>query len=140
MPHRMVTVALPDALYERARETAVMASISLEQALTQFIALSLPMLEDDLPAEMRSELTALPLKSDAELWQIANGLMSEEQQDQLEALAEQKKNSPLTEAEQAALEQLMEQAQHLMLRKAEAYRLLARRGYKVFPTSGTLSD
>lgn len=140
MPHRMVTVVLPDALYERARETAAMASISLEQALTQFIALSLPMLEDDLPAEMRSELAALPLQSDAELWQIANGMMSEEQQDQLEALAEQKKSSPLTEAEQTALEQLMEQAQHLMLRKAEAYRLLARRGYKVFPTSGTLSD
>jgi hypothetical protein len=136
----MVTVALPDALYERARETAAMASISLEQALTQFIALSLPMLEDDLPAAMRSELAVLPLKSDAELWQIANSMMSEEQQDQLEALAEQKKSSPLTEAEQAALTHLMEHAQHLMLRKAEAYRLLARRGYKVFPTSGTLSD
>ncbi len=60
MAHRMVTVALPDALYERARETAARASISLEQALTQFIALSLPVLEDDLPAEMRSELAALP--------------------------------------------------------------------------------
>ncbi|MCI0552884.1 MAG: hypothetical protein L0287_18185 [Anaerolineae bacterium] len=140
MPHRMVTVALPDALYERARETAATASISLEQALTQFIALSLPALEDDLSAETRSELAALPLMSDAELWQIANGMMSEEQQNQLESFAEQKKSSPLTAAEQAMLTHLMEQAQHLMLRKAEAYRLLARRGYKVFPSSGTLSD
>jgi hypothetical protein len=57
----MVTVALPDALYERVRETAATASISLEQA------------------------------------------------------------------------------QHLMLRKAEACRLLARRGYKVFSSSGILS-
>jgi len=140
MAHRMVTVALPDALYERARETATTASISLEQALTQFIALSLPVLEDDLPAAMRSELAALPLMSDAELWRIANGMMSEAQQHRLESFAEQKKRSALTAAEQAALTRLMEQAQHLMLRKAEAYRLLARRGYNVFPTSGTLSD
>lgn len=39
MPQRMVTVTLPDVLYERARETAATASLSLEEALTQFIAL-----------------------------------------------------------------------------------------------------
>ncbi len=67
-------------------------------------------------------------------------MMSEEQQNQLESLAEQKKNSPLTAEEQASLTHLMKQAQQMMLRKAEAYRLLARRGYKIFPTSETLSD
>lgn len=140
MPHRMVKVSLPDALYERAREAAATASISLEQALTQFIALSLPALEDDLAAELRSELAALPLMSDAELWQIANDMMDEEKQDLLKSLAERRKKHPLTETEKAVLERSMGQAQHVMLRKAEAYRLLARRGHRIFPFSETSAD
>jgi hypothetical protein len=44
------------------------------------------------------------------------------------------------EAEQAMLANLMDEAQRLMLRKAEAYRLLARRGHIVFPSDEILSD
>lgn len=137
MPNRTITVTLPEALYERVKETAETSSLSLEEVLTQFVALSLPELESDLPASLRSELAMMPLLSDAELWEIANSTLAEEKQDQLEALAELQKHQPLTEAEQSALEQLMDEAGRVMLRKAEAYRLLARRGHAIFVSSNT---
>lgn len=140
MPSRTITVNLPEPLYERAKETAATSSLSMEEALTQFIALSLPALEDDLSPEIRSELAALPLRSDVELWEIAKGTMDEKQQSLLEIFAELKKKRPLTEPEQAELADLMYEAHRLMLRKAEAYRLLARRGHAVYRSSETLSD
>ncbi len=132
MPAQTVTLTLPETLYERAKETAQAVDRSLELVLTQSIALSLPALETDLPPDVRSELVALPLLSDDELWTIARSIMDERQQDRLQYLAEAQKHRSLTLAEQSDLTQLMDEAERVMLRKAEAYRLLARRGYRVF--------
>ena len=132
MTTRTVTLTLPEVIYERASETAQVVDRSLEQVLTQSIALSLPALETDLPPAIRSELASLPLLSDDELWAIARSTMDEDQQTRLQDLAEAKKGRPLTPAEQSVLAQLMDEAEWVMLRKAEAYRLLARRGYMVF--------
>jgi hypothetical protein len=132
-----VTVTLPEVLYERVKITAEASARSVEEVCTQSIALSLPELEEDLPLEIRSELAALSLASDAELENIAHSLMSEENQVQLAMLAEVQKQRPLTAAEETTLTQLLEEAQRLMLRKAEAYRLLARRGRAVFSSAST---
>jgi len=140
MSVRSITVNLPEALYMRVRETAATSSLSLEQVLTQFIALSLPELENDIPREQRSELTAMRLLSDTELRNIANSKMNEKQQNRLESLAELKKHRTLTDSEQSTLIHLMEKTQWLMLRKAESYRLLARRGYKVFTSTISQSE
>ena len=96
MSGRTITVTLPDVLYERVKSTAEASARSVEEVCTQSIALSLPELEDDLPSEVRSELAALPLLSDAELESIAHGRMSDEAQDQLEMLAEVQKHRPLS--------------------------------------------
>jgi hypothetical protein len=135
MAGRTITVILPEALYERVKETAEASSQSLEAVLAQSIALSLPALEHELSPEVRSELAALPLLSDAELWVIANSTLDKAQQAHLEALANLQKQRSLTTAEQETLAQLMEAAQRIMLRKAETYRLLARRGYTVLASS-----
>jgi len=138
MSVRTVTLTLPEVLYERAREASRAVDRSLEQVLTQSIALALPALEIDLPPAVRSKLVALPLLSDAELWTVARSAMDQAQQLRLEELAETQKYRPLTPAEQLELGQLMDDAEQVMLRKAEAYRLLARRGYTVFSPSGSL--
>jgi len=137
MSGRTITVTLPEVLYERVKITAEASARSVEEVCTQSIALSLPELEGDLPLEIRLELAALPLLSDAELENIAHGLMNEENQARLEMLAEVQKQRPLTTAEEPMLAQLLEEAQLLMLRKAEAYRLLARRGHAVFSSAST---
>ena len=136
MSGRTITVTLPEVLYERVKITAEASARSVEDVCTQSIALSLPELEGDLPSEVRSELAALSLLSDAELENVARGHMNEEHQERLETLAEVQKQRPLTAAEESTLTQLMEEAQRLMLCKAEAYRLLARRGHVVFSSSG----
>lgn len=139
MPEHTITVTIPEALYERVKEAAEASSRSLEDVLRQSIALSLPALEADLPLAIRSELAALPLASDAALWVIAHSTLETEQQESLEQLAEQQKQRQLTTTEQATLAQLMQAAQHTMIRKAEAYRLLARRGHTVFASREPLS-
>jgi hypothetical protein len=136
MSGRTITVTLPEVLYERVKITAEASARSVEEVCTQSIALSLPELEGDLPSEIRSELAALSLLSDAELENIAHGRMSEEDQARLETLAEEQKQRPLTATEETTLAQLLEEAQRLMLWKAEAYRLLARRGHTVFSSAG----
>jgi hypothetical protein len=132
MPDQNITLNLPEALYKRARETAESLSLPLDDVLKQSIALSLPELENDLPKDLRSDLSAMPLFSDEELWNTARFTMDEDEQVKLEALAELKKQGQLSESEKLNLKYLIEEAQYVMLRKAEAYRLLARRGYKVF--------
>lgn len=134
MSGQTISITLPDGLYERVKETAAAAALSVEEVLTQSVTLSLPALEDDLAPETRTNLVTLSLLSDPELWQIAEDMADDELQQQLELLAERQKQRVLTEVEQRRLVKLMTRAQLFMLRKAEAYRLLARRGYVVFPT------
>ena len=137
---RTITIKLPEALNERAREAASATALSLEQILTQSIALSLPPLEADLSPEVRSDLAALPLLNDAQLRAIARSTMETQPQAHLQALADAQKHRPLTPPEQATLNHLMEEAERVMLRKAEAYHLLARRGYSVFAAPETTTD
>lgn len=137
MSDRTITVTLPEVLYERVKIAAEASARSVEEVCTQSIALSLPELERELSAESRAELAALAFFSDAELENLAHGFMSDDLQERLETLAEAQKQRPLTAAEDTTLSQLVDEAWRLMLRKAEAYRLLARRGHAVFSSAGT---
>jgi len=92
-------------------------------------------LQNDLPRDLRSDLSAMPLFSDEKLWKTARFTMDKDEQIKLEALAEIKKQRQLSESEKFNLNRLIEEAHYIMLRKAEAYRLLARRGYEVFSSS-----
>jgi hypothetical protein len=136
MSGRTITVTLPDVLYARVKITADASSRLVEEVCAQSIALSLPELEEDLPVEVRSDLATLSLLGDAELENFAHSSMNEEQQGRLETLSEIQKQRPLTATEESTLRQLVEEAQRLMLCKAEAYRLLARRGHAVFSSAG----
>ena len=127
-----ITVTLPDVLYLRVQEAAKAAAMTQEEVLAQSIALTLPELESDLPDEVRLEFRALSLASDTKLWEIARSQMDGNRQQQLEQLATLQKERMLTSGEQTILSRLLKEAELLMLRKAEAFALLARRGYKVF--------
>lgn len=127
-----ITVTLPDILYRRVQEAAKATAMTQEEVLAQSIALMLPELEADLPDEVRLEFRALSLASDAKLWEVARIQMESNRQQQLEQLASLQKERALTSSEQTVLARLLKEAELLMLRKAEAFALLARRGYKVF--------
>jgi hypothetical protein len=131
MSVRSVTVQLPEILYRQAQETAAAKSLSIEEVLAQSIALSLPTLEDDLPLDLRSELSSLMLLGDDELWAIARNEMHEAAQDRLETLLAFHEIRALSPAEEAEYKTLISESENLILKKAEAYRLLTRRGYSI---------
>lgn len=132
-----IIVTLPQPVFERVAEVAEVNQISVEQLLTQTITLTMPPLESDIPPGWRRELSRMQSLSDAVLWGMAGSNMDERQQAELEALAELQEDRTLTAAEHDSLTRLMEEAEYTMLRRAEAFHLLARRGYSVFtePTS-----
>jgi hypothetical protein len=138
MTDRTITLTLPDALYRRAKDMARASALSLEEVVTTSVAVALPNLEDEMPPSIRVALAALPLLTDEELQVVADSMMATDEQNRLEELVELQKKQPLTETEESSLVHLMEQAQLVLLRKAEAYRLLARRGYTPFQNSSNL--
>lgn len=89
-------------------------------------------LEVDLPDDLRTEFRAMSLASDTKLWEIARGQIDKQRQQQLEQLAHLQKERALSVGEQTTLSRLFREAESFMLRKAEAFALLACRGYKVF--------
>lgn len=132
-----ITIHLPEPVYQRVKCTADTLSLSLERVIAEAVDLLLPAFERDVPSEWQTDLAALSLLNDAQLWKIAHQRMNDPQQAHLETLAETKKLRALTVEEQSALEHLMQAAQHLMLSKAEASRLLAQRGHVVFSTNSS---
>lgn len=139
MGNHTVLITLPETLYERVRMSAEASARPVEDVLSQFIATSYPLLEDDLPPEMRSEFAGWLLLSDANLWEIVKSRFEEAKQIALETLIELQKQRPLVDAEHCQLDQLLRESQELMLRKAEAQRLLAQRGIRVYPKPNSLN-
>lgn len=133
MLEHTITLTVPDAIYRRAQETANASSLSVEDIFAQSVSRLLPPLEDDLPPTLRAELAVLSLKSDEQLHAIVTDAIAEKTQQRLETLASEQKVRPLTEGEQAEIEQLLASSYRFMLVKAEAIRLLALRGYELFP-------
>ena len=131
MTVRTVTVQLPETLYRQAKETAAAKSLSVEEVLAQSIALSLPPLEEELPPDLRRQLSSLMLLSDDELWSIARAEMEAGQQDRLETLTDSREARELTAEEALELEAIVVEGESLMVKKAEAYRLLTRRGFTI---------
>lgn len=133
MSSQTVSVTLPEPLYRRVCETAKASTRSVQDVLAESIALSLPPLEADLPADVRADLGPLALASARELHEIARKPLAEHRQARLEVLAEQQKKQPLSDIQNSELDDLVEQAQHIMLRRAEARRLLVLRGHELLP-------
>ena len=139
MENRTVNVTLSEPMYERVRASADALDRPIEEVLSQFIATAYPVLEDDLPLEMRTEFAGWLLFSDDQLWGLAKSRLDEAKQIDLEKLLEQQRHSSLNAVEQKRLNQLVKESQELVLYKAEAQRLLAQRGISVYPKSNSLS-
>jgi hypothetical protein len=131
MALKTVTVNLPESVYRRAQEAAAATNLSLEKVLEQSITLSLPPLENDLPADILSALSAMSLFSDEQLWRVAESTLEVDKQERLNALIEAGKSRLITPEEEAELEALLDDADLVMLKKAESYHLLTRRGYTI---------
>jgi hypothetical protein len=130
MSHPVLTLELPDDVYERLRRAAKGMNQPVEKALAHIVRAATPSLER-VPAEYRAELEALEDLGDDELWRIARSRPAPEKQRRLERLLGRNQRGELTDRERRALEELRSDGDRLMLRRSYAALLLKYRGHRV---------
>jgi hypothetical protein len=130
MTTQTVTLKLPEPLYRSARQVAEATKQPLEALLMDSIARTLPPL-DDVSPEQAAELAKLASLDDASLWREAHAMMNPLEQAQMDELLDRQGASELTPTDHVRLQSLLDVYGQLMVRKAHAYLLLARRGYRV---------
>jgi hypothetical protein len=125
-----VTLELPTELIRSARQVAEITGASFNRVIESTLTHGLPPL-DDVPAGEIAELASLALLDDAQLWEIARWQMRAHRQAELNRLLETQNTEQLGETDQKALDHLLEEYGSTLVRSAQAYLLLARRGYRV---------
>ena len=137
MTVQTIAIQMPQPLYHRLERMAELTRCPLENVVLQTLDSNVLPLPDDLPDEMGGDLLTLEGLDDDALWQVARSAVSPEQQEQIGLLLEKNRLGIITEPERTTLAQLRQEADQLMLRKAYAYVLLKRRGYRL-PTLAEL--
>jgi hypothetical protein len=130
MSQAILTVELPEDVYERVRRTAKGMKQPLEQALVKIVKAATPSLEK-VPLKHRAELEAMEDLTDEELWKVAKSGLSPARQRRLANLLEKNQREALTDRERQALTHLRIAADRLMLRRSYAYLLLKYRGQRI---------
>ncbi|MCP4165613.1 MAG: hypothetical protein GY759_06935 [Chloroflexi bacterium] len=130
MDTQTITLELPNVIYRSAHQMAEATQRPLEVVLQESIAVALPPL-DDVPADEVVELAAMAFLNDASLWQEARSMLAADQQVALQALLDRQEAGELHPEEESRLQELLDAYGKLTVRKAHAWLLLARRGYRV---------
>jgi hypothetical protein len=130
MSQPVLTVELPDDLYERVRRAAKGMKQPVEKALVNIVRAAIPSL-DKVPPEYRPELEAMEALGDGELWQICARRPAPARQRRLENLLDKNRRGELTDRERQTLSGLRAEADGLLLRRSYAYLLLKCRGHRL---------
>ena len=130
MASETVTLQLPEAIYRAVRRVAEATHQPLDAVLQATIAHTLPPL-DDVPADQAADLAALALLDDGALWRVARGELESARQAELRDLLNRQSAGELDASSAGRLQELLDAYGRLTVRKAHAYLLLARRGYRV---------
>lgn len=127
----VLTIHLPETLYQQLQRFAELAQQSPETIVAQSLRHSLPPLIDEIPAEYQRAVYPLLRMSLAELQNEVQQVFPAARWTEYEALLAKKKEAALTLPEQQRLETLRREADVLTFRKGYAAVLLKRRGYAV---------
>jgi hypothetical protein len=129
MSHPVLTLELPDGVYERVRRAAKGMNQPVEKALVHIVRAATPSLER-VPAEYRAELEGLEDLGDDELWRIARSRPAPDKQRRVERLLDQNRRGELTDRERRTLAGLRSDGARLTLRRSYAASLLKYRGHR----------
>jgi hypothetical protein len=130
MSHSVLTLELPEDVYERVRRAAKGMNQPVETALVKIVRAATPSLEK-VPAEYRAELEEMEDLGDDELWAIRRSRPAAARQRRLERLLEKNQNGELTDRQRHALAELRSEGDRLLLRRSYAALLLKYRGHRV---------
>jgi hypothetical protein len=130
MSRPVLSLELPEDVYERVRRAAKGMNQPVEEALVNIVRAATPWLEK-VPAEYRSELEGIEDLGDAELWEISRSRLAAAKRRRLERLLDRNQRGELTDRERRTLGELRSEGDRLMLRRSYAALLLKYRGHRV---------
>lgn len=130
MGRPVLTLELPEDLYERVRRAAKGMNQPVEEALVQIVRAATPSLEK-VPAEYLAELEGLEDLDDEELWRVLRSRPAPSRQRRLEGLLDKGRRGELTDPERRTLDGLRSEGDRRMLRRSYAALLLKYRGHRV---------
>ncbi len=125
---QMLTIQVPDTVYQYLQEVAGDTQQSLEQIIRQSIEGNLPPRVADAPSEVQADLLNMQRYTIQQLHQIAQSQVSTAQQQRHLELLEKNHQNAITPAERNELAELRRKADGLMVQKAYAWALLRWRG------------
>jgi hypothetical protein len=126
----MIPVQVPEPLYRRLERTAKLTRRTVDEVLASTIAVALPSMSD-LPEALANELASMIWLNDEALRAAAQPTFTVEQQKRLSELNDLEDQRQLSEPEQAEREALLAEYNRAVLRRAQAFAVLAQRGYQV---------
>jgi hypothetical protein len=130
MSHPVLTVELPEDVYERVRRAAKGMNQPVEKALADIVRAATPSLEK-VPAEYRAELESLEDLGDDELLTISRSRLAPARQRRMQVLLDKNQRGELTDRERRAMAELRSAGDRLMLRRSYAALLLKYRGHRL---------
>src|SRR5882724_3095174 len=114
MSQPVLTLELPEDVYEHVRRAAKGMKQPVETALVNIVKAATPSLEK-VPAEYRAELEAMEDLSDTELWKEAESSASPTEERRLAKLLAENQHGQLTKKERKTLVGLRTAADRRML-------------------------
>jgi hypothetical protein len=130
MSRPVLTLELPEEVYERVRRAAKEMKQPVEKALVSIVRAATPSLEK-VPPEYRAALEALEDLSDDDLWKVSERRWTPAKQRRMAELLERNRRGKLADREIQALTKLRAEADRLMLERSYAFLLLKYRGHRI---------
>lgn len=130
MSQALLTLRLPDDVYEQVRRAAKGMKAPVEAASVRIVQAATPSLQK-VPRHYRAEPRTLEDASDERLRQVASNRLSRDHERQLADLLDKNQRGKRTGHERQALKALRTEADRTMLRRAYATLLFKYRGLQV---------
>ena len=129
MSEKIVTLSIPEALYERIQEEANDIHQPFESVMLDRLAVLFNRIDE--ATDVNKALEALDTFKDYELWAIVSRRLSPSDAGHLQELGSEEKRTSLTAEEQHQLDRLLSQVNRDMLLRSKALMLLKERGHDI---------
>lgn len=130
MTEQVVTLSLPESVYEQIRRAAEKSHRPIHEVLVEAVSAAAPVVDTPQPT-LRSALAQMTYLNDAALWQAARATMTLDQRERLAELHTAQQRRALAPEEQAEEQALLALYRETLLVRAQAAVLLKQRGYDV---------
>jgi plasmid stability protein len=129
MSSQVVMLKLPDDLYRQVEQRARQKQHSIEDELLSVVNNFLRV--EEIPEEIENAMAELSFLTDEELWQAAQTVLTQGENERMQELAFKHQSDGTTPAEQQEMERLLRRYDQIMLVRAQAVALLKQRGHDV---------